>query len=75
MRWKWNILSTGRNEQKKVRRHIQPARGFFAVRRIASDVAILRKQGMYITLTHVTISDNLTKTVHDVPAYFSPGSP
>jgi len=42
---------------------------FFGVQRIASDVAIFRKQGMRLTLLHVSVYDSLTQTVRDVPTY------
>lgn len=42
---------------------------FFGVQRIASDVAIFRKQGICLTLLHVSVYDSLTQTVRDVPAY------
>lgn len=44
---------------------------FFGVQRIASDVAIFLKQGMCLTLLHVSVYDSLTQTVRDVPAYLS----
>ena len=42
---------------------------FFGVPRIASDVAIFRKQGMRLTLLHVSVYDSLTQTIRDIPAY------
>lgn len=42
---------------------------FFGVQRIASDVAIFRKQGMRLMLSHASVFDSLTQTVRDVPSY------
>jgi hypothetical protein len=44
---------------------------FFGVQRAASDVMVLRKQGLDIKLTRAEVFDNQTQTRREVPAYFN----
>ncbi|HHA2249936.1 TPA: DNA-binding protein [Enterobacter ludwigii] len=43
---------------------------FFGVQRVASDVSVLRKEGLNIGLRHVDTFDSATQAVRSVPLYF-----
>lgn len=43
---------------------------FFGVQRVASDVSVLRKEGLNIGLQHVNTFDSATQVVRPTPVYF-----